>query len=436
MSIQSISFFRRWTSRRAPLWAALLLVSSAFITDIAFAQQGVSLGIVYRPGQRTNLIVLPIQAPDGDTIATIIARDLDYSDRFNVSMTSAGPVSATLNYAVYEKAGAEGVIQGTLLPGGNLRIVLHDVAKGTAVNTRDFALVHPVISPGGRMSVHGVSDVIEQWITGVRGIAQTQIAFERGGRIWTVDSDGANVTARTAQGMSPAWTPNGKSLVYSVLGNDRQSIFIADLLTGAQRNLSNAPSSVQDITPAVSPDGRTVIFARLIGTGTDIFTVPITGGSTSRVTVGRGSGNASPSYGPGGDRIVFTSDRVGNPEVFIADADGTNVEAITTPTYGERSHRAEPDWSPDGQLVAYTARLSNVNQVMVLSLRGMTPRQITADGRNEQASWAPDSRHLVVTSNRSGVRQLWVVDVETGRSRQLTRGPEARLGAWSPRLMP
>ncbi len=432
----SIRFTPISFSRRSVICALALLLGVGVAFESAAAQQGVTLGIVYRPGQKVSLVVLPISGANGDSISTIIARDLDYSDRFTVSLSPPGPVAPTLNYAIYEKMGAAGVVQGTVLPGGNLRVVLHDVAKKTVANTRDFALVQPVTSPGGRMSVHGVSDAIEQWITGVRGIAQSQIAFERSGRIWTVDSDGANVTARTAQGMSPAWTPNGKSLVYSVLGSDRQSVFIADLLTGAQRNLSNPPTAVQDITPAVSPDGRTVIFSRLIGSGTDIFTVPITGGQTSRVTVGRGSGNTSPSYSPGGDRIVFTSDRLGNPEVYIADADGTNAEAITSPTYGERSHRAEPEWSPDGQLVAYTSRLSDVNQVLILTLRGMTPRQITSDGRNEQPSWAPDSRHLVVTSTRSGTRQLWVVDVETGRARQLTRGPEARLGAWSPRLTP
>jgi TolB protein len=327
-------------------------------------------------------------------------------------------------------------LQGTLLPGGNVRIVLHDVAKKAVRNTRDFVLVQPITSPGGRMSVHGVSDAVEEWITGERGIAQSQIAFVRGDRIWTVDSDGANVTARTSQGIHPTWMPNGRGLAYSVLGSDRQSIYVTDLLTGAQRNISNPPSGTQDYSPAVSPDGRSIMFARMTGSGADLFLMPVSGGSPTRITVGRGTGNIAPSFSPNGDRIVFTSDRVGNPEVYIADADGTNPEALTSPTYGEKSYRAEGKWSPNGQYVAYTSRMSDVNQVMMLSLRTMTPKQVTSDGRNEQPSWAPDSRHLVVTSNRSGSRQLWVVDIETGRSRQLTRGSEARLGAWSPRLSP
>ena len=420
-------------TQRARLLAVLALASLA-APSIMEAQQGVSLGIVYRPGQKTSLIVLPISGPNGDSIATIIARDLDYSDRFTVVTPPEGPVASGINYEVYSKLGVEGIVQGTMLPSGNLRVVLHDVAKKAERNAREFPLVQPVTSPGGRMSVHHVSDAIEEWITGASGIAATRIAFERDGRIWTVDSDGANPTPRTSQGMSPAWTPNGLSLVYSVLGSDVNSIFAIDLATGAQRNLSKAPPAAQDITPVVSPDGRSVMFARMTGSSTELYRVPITGGSPVRVSAGRGSTNSAPSFSPEGDRIVFVSDRVGNPEVYISDADGTNVEALTSPTYGERSHRAEPEWSPNGLQVAYTARLSDRNQVMLLSLRGLSVKQVTSEGRNEQASWAPDSRHLVVTSNRSGTRQLWVIDTETGRSRQLTRGPEARLGAWSPRL--
>jgi TolB protein len=417
---------------------AALCVASMLSSTVLEAQQqpGVSLGIRYVAGQKTSLLVLPIAGAGGDSVAAIIARDLDYSDRFTVTPPPPGPVATTVNYAVYARLGVDGVLQGTLLPGGNVRIVLHDVAKKAVRNTRDFVLVQPVTSPGGRMSVHGVSDAVEEWVTGERGIAQSQIAFVRGDRIWTVDSDGANVTARTSQGIHPAWMPNGRGLAYSVLGSDRQSIYVTDLVTGAQRNISSAPSGTQDYSPAVSPDGRSIMFARMTGTGTDLFSMPVSGGSLTRITVGRGTGNISPSFSPNGDRIVFTSDRVGNPEVYIADADGTNPEPLTSPTYGEKSHRAEGKWSPNGQFVAYMSRMSDVNQVMMLSLRTMTPKQITSDGRNEQPSWAPDSRHLVVTSNRSGSRQLWVVDIETGRSRQLTRGSDARFGAWSPRLSP
>src|SRR6187549_1905888 len=79
-------------------------------------QAGVSLGLQYRPGQKTGLLVLPIAGASGDSITAILARDLDYSDRFTIIPTSSVAAASPVNYGLYSKLGADGVLQGTLLP--------------------------------------------------------------------------------------------------------------------------------------------------------------------------------------------------------------------------------------------------------------------------------------------------------------------------------
>jgi TolB protein len=185
----------------------------------------------------------------------------------------------------------------------------------------------------------------------------------------------------------------------------------------------------------VSPDGETVVYASGQERGVDLFAVPFGGGSPRRITVGRGTDNMSPSFSPDGRRIAFTTGRLGHPEVYITDADGTNAEVLTQFTYGEQSYRSDPDWSPDGRLVAFQSLIGGVFQVMTISLRDKGVKQLTSEGRNEAPAWAPDSRHLVVASTRTGQQQLFVIDAETRRARQLTRGGGgARMGAWSPWL--
>ena len=154
-----------------------------------------------------------------------------------------------------------------------------------------------------------------------------------------------------------------------------------------------------------------------------------------RISVGRGRASMQPSFSPDGQRIVFMSDRSGTSDVYISDVDGTNAEVLSAATYGDRSNRTGPDWSPDGRLIAFQSLNGNSKKIMTISVRDQSVRSVASEGRNDDPSWAPDSRHLVFTSDRSGVRQLWVVDVETGRTRQVTRGSMARLAAWSPRLM-
>lgn len=397
--------------------------------------KGVSLGLQYRPGEKSSLIVLPITGANGDSLTTMLSRDFDYSDRFTVVGSSAAPpVTRAINWALFAKLGVDGIVQATVLPSGWLRVQLFDVGLKRERNAKDFPLPAPALTPAWRMAVHGVADAVEEWITGQRGIAQSRIAFTRAGRIWTVDSDGANVTPVTPSGMSPQWLPSGRGIVYSVLDGARNPIMFTDLSTGAQRVLASAPG-IEHTTPAISPDGRTLVYARGSDTGTDLFAQPFEGGAARRVTVGRGRASAQPTFSPDGQRLAFMSDRSGHPEVYISDLDGTNVELLTAAAFGDRDYRAGPDWSPDGRLVAFQSRNGGTFQIMTINLRDQSVRQVTNDGRNDDPSWAPDSRHVVLTSNRSGTRQLWVVDIETGRARQLTRGPETRLAAWSPRLL-
>ena len=161
---------------------------------------------------------------------------------------------------------------------------------------------------------------------------------------------------------------------------------------------------------------------------------PFNGEPAHRVTISRGVQDALPSFSPDGRRIAFTSNRLGHPEVYIVDADGTNVELLTSTGFGDQLYRSNPDWSPDGRRVAFQSQINGVFQVMTINVRDHSVQALTSEGRNEDPSWAPDGRHIVFTSTRSGPKQLWVLDTETYRTRQLTRLGLARQGAWSPRL--
>ena len=93
----------------------------------------------------------------------------------------------------------------------------------------------------------------------------------------------------------------------------------------------------------VSPDGKTLVFD-LVG---DLYTVPITGGTATRLTSGTAF-DGTPTWSPDGKSIAFVSDRSGADNVWVVDADGKHPRAITT---GDNTQYLSPRWMPDGKYI-------------------------------------------------------------------------------------
>lgn len=413
--------------------------------------KGVRITLTYDAGVRPGVVVLPVAGANGDSIRAIIQRDLDYGDRVNVivipdsmaaaiksSFDSAGnPIG--MNYGVFKTIGALAVVQATNTDRG-LHVALHDVVHSRVIDVNEFSLPPDPTARSWRMAVHRVADELERWITGVQGIAATRIAYVQEHAVHIVDSDGAEdiTIPMVGEGLSPAWSPDSRSLAYATFG-DNSRVVVYDLRTGQSR-VFNSRRNTNISTPIFSPDGSTILYTVAGENGSDLYSIPVTGGTPQRVSVSGGTDTGTPSYSPDGRRIAFTSDRAGPPEIYIMDADGTNADMFTTYSFSSKNYRSNPDWSPDGLNIAYQAYYPDASgnfQVFTMSLRDRTPKQLTSDGENEDPSWAPDARHLVFTSTRSGVKQLWVIDTQSGRIRQLTHSAgTSRLGAWSPHLAP
>ncbi|HJQ30802.1 MAG TPA: amidohydrolase family protein [Pyrinomonadaceae bacterium] len=91
----------------------------------------------------------------------------------------------------------------------------------------------------------------------------------------------------------------------------------------------------------VSPDGRTIVFD-LLG---DIYRMPVAGGRAELLSGGV-SWEAQPRYSPDGRLIAFTSDRDGGDNIWVMDADGKNRRQVTKETQRLLN---TPAWTPDGQ---------------------------------------------------------------------------------------
>jgi Tol biopolymer transport system component len=93
----------------------------------------------------------------------------------------------------------------------------------------------------------------------------------------------------------------------------------------------------------VSPDGSKIVFD-LLG---DIYTLPIAGGTATRITSGPAM-DAQPKFSPDGRQIAYVSDAGGADNLWVMSADGRNSRALTRGDYG---HYISPVWTPDGEYI-------------------------------------------------------------------------------------
>lgn len=389
------------------------------------------------PQVRPTLVVVPVAGLD--SVRAIVERDLDQSDRFELIVMPivTQPVEpGALNLAPYRAMNAELALEMVPAGGALVTVRLYDVATGLIRNEGLMAVDYSGTGEG-RMTVHRLSDEVVRWATGKPGIAATRVLYVLGNRVWRIDADGYGSRPLTPAGVtaySPAWSPDGRRFAYTEL-TDGQGYVVLQSLTSGNRVVLPGTERTMNITPSFSPDGNQIAFSRVVNGAYALHKADVTNlCCVERLTPGRFAENLSPTYSPDGRRIAFVSTRAGSAQIYVMSSDGTNQELLVPFDYGITGASFAPEWSPDGLRLIFHRSMGSGFQVLVFEITSYRVRQVTSEGRNEDASWAPDGRHIIFTSSRSGGRQLHILDLETSRVRSIPTPGTAQLATWSPRL--
>jgi Tol biopolymer transport system component len=183
----------------------------------------------------------------------------------------------------------------------------------------------------------------------------------------------------------------------------------------------------------ISPDGRWLLFDLLA----QVYRVPVGGGPAECLTADSGIAlNYHPRYSPDGRTIAFVSDRGGQNNLWLMDADGRNPRAAWIDL---DTQIAEPTWTPDGRSVVGVRYYPNAdggwtrtNAIWKFPLDGSAPSKLAGgDMLVWTPSVSPDGRHLYYHRSSKPVigegyykvgtlHHLRRLDLQTGRDEPLT----------------
>jgi Tol biopolymer transport system component len=171
--------------------------------------------------------------------------------------------------------------------------------------------------------------------------------------------------------------------------------------------------------------------------------LPFVGLGASGILSGpAGNADIQPAWSPAGDQIAFTSDRDGNADVYVMNADGSRVKQLTSDALAllyflPSPADLDPAWSPEGDQIIFTSGRDSRSMAMV----HMELFTMQANGSGEtrlfhqvvpsmsvMPAWSPDGDQIAFADDD----RLYLVQATGARVRQFRLDMEAEHPHWSP----
>jgi eukaryotic-like serine/threonine-protein kinase len=225
-----------------------------------------------------------------------------------------------------------------------------------------------------------------------------------------------------------AWTSEGRNIVLSQ-GDELWKVTVS-----RSGSVESQPQKIGSFGngatwPATARMGKRMAFVKPYGGPLNIWRVGLDEGS-KRGEKNSGASDAvdlipstseefAPQYSPDGQKIAFESRRSGSLEIWTCQSNGAGCSMLTS--FG-RPATGLPHWSPDGRQIVFYSRPNEKGQIYVMNSEGGGLRQLTNDAwDNFFPVWSRDGRWIYFSSSRTGTDQIWKMPSRGGDPVQVTK---------------
>jgi TolB protein len=273
--------------------------------------------------------------------------------------------------------------------------------------------------------------------------------------IRTDGSDRKNVTNNedgNVRFMAPAFSPDGKKLVYTRLERVggmaldgtfmKSELFILNLSDGSVQKISptsnlngteDVSDKIMDNYAAWSPDGTEIAFSsnrRTYGYDNEIFVIDLTTDKISQVTNTQGA-NVHPTWSPDGKKLCFMSSRNNAWDLFTQDLETGELLQLTR----DSAMASFPQWSPQGDKIIFSSDVDGNMDLYTIEPNGENLVRLTQNpGIDEMASWSQDGKWIVFQSDRDGDNDLYMMNLDDLETRNITQDEDQdeSMANWAP----
>jgi TolB protein len=216
----------------------------------------------------------------------------------------------------------------------------------------------------------------------------TRIAFtsyrDGNAEIYVMGADGiglARLTRHPADDKEPTWSPDGRQIAFLSTGPGETTLRVMNADGTDARSIAG---TFNGTSPSWSPDGMMIAFERFVRLChfdvcvADIFLVPATGGSAVNLTNNADEVAHNPAWSPDGSTIAYEQES----QIYTIRPDGTGRTLLSR---NPAAQDVNPVWSPSGSSVAFTRYLEN-SEVFVMNADGTNVANLSNHPANDGAS--------------------------------------------------
>lgn len=271
------------------------------------------------------------------------------------------------------------------------------------------------------------------------------------------------------------FSPDGTLVVYVVSHTDGErdkekehsALWLMSLKSGESRQLTSG--EISDNTPRWSPDGKQIAFISARTEKPQVYVIPADGGEARAITKLKQGVGGGPEWSPDGKQIAFTAIPEREPrdpmkpyrldrhpyrfdgmgylddvvqDIYAVTVESGEVQQLTK----DRTMNTQPQWSPDGTEILYSAMFEPTSKhwepsVRVVNLKGEVRDLLNGWGVGMASAWLPDGKRVafigVPFGKPPGTKSdLWLVDAQGGTPSCRTVGLSVGVGGGLQEDMP
>lgn len=249
--------------------------------------------------------------------------------------------------------------------------------------------------------------------------------------VYRMNPDGSE-TIQLTENDRTDWVYHGSEQI--LFGSDRLGnhpggqidLFQMNADGSTQKKINDFP--ILDSYVSTDPEENRFLVSSNLDGDSEIYVIDKEGAVLGQLTDNEFE-DRDPFWSPGGYRVAFRSNRSGSWEIWLVNLDGSGLRQLTdSPNNDEMEGYQEgpPRWSPDGSRILFSSERDGDFDIYVVRPDGWDLQNLTDNEFADiWAAWSPDGKKIVFDSDRDGNFEIYVMNADGTGELRLSDHPES-----------